>query len=457
MDRKTPFRVALTSASALLLVGASLAQSHPVAPQLASNASARYTLYLDFSGFNYNGTWAGGTPGSVPAYNTDSDANTFSTTEQQAIKDTWARFANAYAGFNVNVTTIDPAARAGQASSDAVRQSYYDATQYVQHQILGGTNAWFSTGAGGVSYVGTTQNANTFSGGHTNWVFAESVYNTPKNLAAAGIHEDGHALGLGHQRDESNGGGYSDNNGAQGNGSYSPIMGTTYVSQRGTWRQGNTVAANSPAGVTNANDVAVIQSQGGMGAFLDDNIGHSLVTATSLAVNADGTVNVNSGNSKGFIMPKSSTGYSAGTGPNPNGDTTSYTSDFFAFNTAGGAVTLSANDGNSFLQTGVADPGATMRCVMNILNSAGIVVGTATEDSTTLVHTYSGTLGAGTYYAQIMSYGAYISAYEPNSRYFNMGGYFLTGSGFQAVPEPGTWAVLGLGALAAMRRRRRSA
>ena len=454
----TSIRTSLIALAALGAVSSAIGQTHPLAPQLASNPTARYTLYLDFSGFNYSGGWGGGTPGNVPAYDTDSNPAAFSTAEQQAVKDTYARFANAYAGFNVNITTIDPAISAGQGGSDAVRQAYYDNTQYVQHTILGGSNDWYYAAsnfrAGGVSYLGTTQGGYQFSGAHQNWVFPTNGSGTSaKGMAAAGIHEDGHALSLQHQHDENFAPGqtgyeYSKNNGASGNGSYAPIMGTTYVSQRGTWRQGR-------AG-TNANDVSVLESNANIGALADDGIGHSLVTATALAVSANGTVNVNAASSKGFILPKASTNYSAGTGPIAGGDSVNYTTDFYAFSTTGGTLSLTANDGNSLLAAGVADPGATMRCVMNILNANGIVVGTATESLDTLSHTYTGALSAGTYYAQILSYGAYVSAYEPDSRYFNMGGYFLTGSGIQAVPEPTALAALGLAALAVLRRRRRS-
>ncbi|MBC8063597.1 MAG: PEP-CTERM sorting domain-containing protein [Chlorobia bacterium] len=433
------------SALAIVFGSSALAQS-PVAPGLDSNFGATYNLFLNFSGLDYRnvanpngiGEWGGTnrSPGIVPAYTIDGDGTTFNLAETQAIKDTWARFANAYRGFNINVTTVDPAAA---GLTDAQRIAFYDQKQYFGHTIFGGTNTWYGS-AGGVSYVGTAQNANTFSGGHTNWVFPVNGTGTSaKTMSAAGIHEDGHILGLSHQRDESNGNDYSNNNGATGNGSYAPIMGTSYVSQRGTWRQGS-------AGI-NANDVARIQQTGGIGALLDDGRGHSFATATPIAVNAGGFIDVNNDINKGFIMPKASSGYTA-VGQN------NYTKDYFAFRAGGGSLTLTVNDGNDFLTKGTADPGATMRSVLNIYTSSGSFVGSALEDSTTLVHSFTGTLFQGDYIAEVLSYGEYISGYEPGARYFNMGGYFLTGSNIRAVPEPGTLAVIGVGALALLRRRR---
>ena len=46
-----------------------------------------------------------------------------------------------------------------------------------------------------------------------------------------------------------------------------------------------------------------------------------------------------------------------------------------------------------------------LRSTLTILNASGSVVGTATEAASTLSETYSGTLAAGNYYAEIASYG----------------------------------------------------
>ena len=68
----------------------------------------------------------------------------------------------------------------------------------------------------------------------------------------------------------------------------------------------------------------------------------------------------------------------------------------------------------------------------------------ATEAASTLFETYSGTLAAGNYYVEIASHGGktqMLSSYN-TSCYFDMGSYFLTGSGLSPVPEPGACVML---------------
>lgn len=444
-------RPLLASALSLTLVGLALAEVHPVAPQLSSNPGATYTVYLDFSGFNYPGTWGNRTPGNVPAFgHTAGDVSGFTDQQQDTIRKTWAFTAQKYAGFNVNVTTVDPAAA---NLTDVQRKSFYDSSAHLMHTIIGETT--FFGAAGGVSYVGVTQNAYPNPTGqatefHTNWVFP-AYTGSVKGMAEATAHENGHGLKLDHQTDQNTNaeyslGGYSGNN-QGGAGTYAPVMGAAYYTQRGAWRDGyhRSVDNQGVVTITPQNDVALLLSNDDMGPLLDDGIGHSIVTATSLAVDVNGAVL--SGLAKGVIVPGSSSD------PTPLG---AYTQDFFKFTSGGGLMTLTQTDGNSFLQAGVADPGATLQGKLDIYNSGGVLVGSAIEDSSTLVRTFTGSLAAGDYYARVTSIGGFRSGYEPNAPYYTMGGYFLSGNIPQAVPEPASLAALGLGALALMRRRRKA-
>lgn len=449
----------------VLAIGLVFVGSSAVAqvPQLSSRPGAAYTLFLNYAGFNFTGRWGGGatdpTPGNTPAYSIDGNTAAFSQDELTNIRLSWARTAEKYVGFNINVTTVDPAIAAGQAGSDFTRQAYYDSTARLMHTVIGGTGSWFNNGnSGGVSFGGTTANSYAVAGFNsgagrgykTNWSFMGPSFGwawDPQFVGEVTAHENGHGLNAGHQSDFSGNAfinEYSSGSGT-GNGSYAPIMGNSYSSQRGTWRLGDTPTSNN--GRATQNDVHVIAANSGLN-YVDSGIGHSFATSTPLAI-ASGSVDPQM--AKGHINPITENN------PSAIGED-SYTKDVFAFRSTGGQINLRLNNGNQLLQVGTADPGATLRSRLRIFDSFGNLVANGIEDGSTLFTTYSGNLGAGDYFAQVSSFGGfqYAGSFN-NNQYFDMGSYFLTGSGsLTMVPEPATMAALGIGALALMRRRRKS-
>jgi hypothetical protein len=433
--------IVVLALAASILATKALADEHTTGvPELNSLEEAPYTLYLDFTGFNFTGAWgmSGSKPGNTPAL--DNVAGSFDSAEQDKIKQIWARVAQCYTPFNVNVTTIDPAVAAGRADTDAHRQAYYDQTMQLMHTVIGEQqNNWFGE-YGGVSYIdvaahryGTVANGGAGAGWKTNWVFTDGV-GTGKSCGQAAAHENGHGLSLCHQGDYNgntlvNEYSYGDNN--NGNGTYGPIMGAAYNTQRGAWRVGDATDTDSNHFIQN--DVQALLSNSGIGGFVDDGIGHTLAMATPMPLSGN---TVDFTQAKGVITPASTSA------PTPIG-ASNYTTDFFSFYTAGGLVTLTAYDGSEFLNPGTPDPGAMLRSTLTILDSSGSIVGTATEADSTLFETFSAILPAGGYYAKIASYGGHVQTLAGcnTTEYFDMGSYFLTGSGF-AVPEPGTWAML---------------
>ena len=410
---RSDFRAVIT-----LIVGACLAAPVQAIPALSSHPGAAYTVYLDFGGFTYTGAWSRRVPGTTAAYGSDA-----------VIADTWARAAEKYAPFDVNVTTVDPAVAAGRAGSDLARQAYYDNTPRLMHTVIGGTGSWYGN-AGGVSYVGVTQDAQPNSGRHENWIFALNNFgDNPKYLAEATAHENGHGFGLKHQSDYHIGGGtavneYSTNNGASGSGSYAPIIGESYYSQRGTWRVGTNDNGNIQ------NDAATILANSGM-SFRDDSVGHSFAAATAIPVTGSA---VDSTLAKGVITPV------VGKTPNPLG-VDNYTKDYFRFSVAApGAVTLQVSDGGDWLSPGAAAGGATLRSRLNLYRASDPTApfAFATESSDTLSMLFAGALDAGYYVAEITSNGGYTSTFDPSANYYEMGSYVLSGSGIGSalvVPE----------------------
>ena len=121
----------------------------------------------------------------------------------------WARVAQCYTPFHINVTTVDPAVAAGQADTDAHRQAYYDQTPRMMHTVIGQQQNNWSGPYGGISYVGVAQYSYDPSG--TTAAPATAGRRTGSLPTASGApvrpcgqataHENGHGLGLSHQSD----------------------------------------------------------------------------------------------------------------------------------------------------------------------------------------------------------------------------------------------------------------
>ncbi len=432
-------------------VGFLAAEPHTTGtPPLSSRPGAPYTIYLDFGGFNYTGGWAEHTPGLNPPFDGADPNGTFSAGQIERIKATWAITASLYSAFNINVTTIDPAAA---GLTDAQRQTFYNGKPNFMHTVMtvpvpgGWSEAGGASGVG--STVGTNNPANDPNTQHTNFILFEAGFDVV-DFGNATAHENGHALGLAHQSDfigdmlvneycfgETTAEGYDTRPG-----SYTAVMGGENGQQRKTFRAGSSHNfqpgnfQNDVKRMLSYNTAAEATAQGRTGGvdlhFVDDGHGHTLATAAELGVNGDGTVNF--ALASGVIMPASESN------PLPLG-AENYTKDFFKFTLASArTISLTAHNGTQYLTPGVADPGVTLRSVLKIYNAAGTLHATATEDASTLFATYSGTLPAGTYYASVESYGGHHQinlqnpTFEP-SDFFDMGGYFLTGCGFHAPPQ----------------------
>ena len=425
-----------SAAAGIVLAAASAAAQPAAVPALASRPGAPYTLYLNFTGFSFSGTWGYDpnvpddpvySPGVTPAFDTDGNAAGFSATELRQIRETWSRTAESYATLNVNVTTIDPAAaNPGTTPTDANRQAYYDATPHVTQTVIGGAGGWLGVAAGGVSNVAVIGGPANYNGEHTNFVFPANLGGGyPQYVALAAAHEDGHAFGLLHQGSGTPGTrGYSPYD--PGDGVRGPVMGAPYGAARALWRVGG--PSGVPAGDTgfgSQNDLALILANpniagAGPGGFVRSPAGSTPAAAATLAF--AGTA-IDYTRAKGVITPN-------GAPTTPRGEA-NYTADYFRFTVpAGGrAFTVVLNAGVSTLDPGTPDPGATLDGTLRLFGPAGLV---AESKTTSLSETISTTsLPEGDYYLQIASAGG-------DDRYFDIGSYFLTGTlGPVPVPEPG--------------------
>ena len=112
-------------------------------PALHSNPGASATLFLDFDG-HFEPVWGSYTDVTTPVYDVDGDATTFSDTELANIASIWARVAEDFAPFNVDVTTAQPGVLAEGIPID-------DANGIAHRVAIGGSwQDWFGSSAGGV-------------------------------------------------------------------------------------------------------------------------------------------------------------------------------------------------------------------------------------------------------------------------------------------------------------------
>jgi hypothetical protein len=227
--------------------------------QLHSLDGASKVIYLDFDGHVTSGTiWNSNFNGeedivSVP-YNFEGSTGSFSDGELSRIQNIWARVAEDFAIYNIDVTTEDP-------GIDALRRIGSGDEYYGIRVIISATN-YFYPGAGGVAYVGSFDwNSDT-----PTFVFNSNE----KYVTDAASHEIGHTLGLSHDG-ATDGTAYY-----EGHGDWAPIMGVGYYEPITQWSKGEYAGANNTE-----DDLAVMLTNGA--SYRTDDHGDWLDSATMLS------------------------------------------------------------------------------------------------------------------------------------------------------------------------------
>lgn len=232
-DPLTPTYSLATSSVAEPVLAAAYATVTSTVPALHSRPGARATLFLDFDGIAASlqwGSWYTTTP--TPAYRLDADATSFTEAELAGITEIWARVAEKFSPFDINVTTVDPGA-------------YPDL--HVLRVVIGGTGGWTNaTGVGGVAYLNSFNGTGAYDDLNTVWVFSDNYGGYAPDLAEAAAHEAGHAFGLYHQSTKPSlpfpGREYSLGNPSDS--SIAPLMGASYYADRGLWWRGDAHTGN---------------------------------------------------------------------------------------------------------------------------------------------------------------------------------------------------------------------
>jgi parallel beta-helix repeat protein len=217
-------------------------------PILNSHPGSPVAIFLDFNSNAFNG-YTNTTP-----YDEDGDPTTFNAVEQSHIYEAWREMSAYYGFFDVNVTTVKPAASV--------------------------PTAWIAIGnniSGGYSFVGVFPNSQPES-------FVESGDALERVSAMA--HEIGHNFGLVHQSTYDSHGNKVAEYASAPDPLHGPIMGVDFDGNVHKWIIGH--PDTSPSALED--DIAVIAAQiqrfepaGGDG-FLPDDFGNTIATATPLPV-----------------------------------------------------------------------------------------------------------------------------------------------------------------------------
>ena len=242
---------ALPSDQAAMSPLSSAAASYPLDETftLHSLPGSHRTIYLDFDGVSVgNIAWTGmGLPqGDHPGWDPMQDGAGFSDRERAAIQETWARVAEDFAPFDVDVTTQDP----GEA---ALTRSSSSDLDYGTHLVVTDSlTAWqtlCSQACGGLAWIGRFGAVEPASDYQLAWVFSTGAGGIARTVAEAAAHEVGHTFDLTHDGTHADG----DDSYYEGHEPWAPIMGAAYDQGVTQWSNGDYADANNQQ-----DDVAVI-------------------------------------------------------------------------------------------------------------------------------------------------------------------------------------------------------
>lgn len=227
------------------------------APVRNSLPGATYSLYLSFIGSVSSDNFYGDATSQVtPVFDRDNTPSGFSAGELEWIDRIWRNVAEDFAPFNINVTTVVPAAGA----------------KHLRANIGGNYLDWYIEEAGGVSGIDTFR----LAGNPNIFIFTDGFFSAA-HVADAVSHEAGHSFGLNHHSDWN--GTTKVNEYAQGSGNWSPIMGGGYRAHTTWW---NGPGNSSPTQLQD--DLSRLASANNKFGYRADDVAGAPLTARDLGV-----------------------------------------------------------------------------------------------------------------------------------------------------------------------------
>jgi hypothetical protein len=339
---------------------------------LHSNSSAKQVIFLDFDGHTtgdvYGSDWDNI---ASPAWDYSGNGPSFTDTEKRLMQRIWARVAEDFAPFNVDVTTQDPGV-------EALRKTGATDMDYGIRIVITPDDTP-APGAGGVAYIGSFK----FNTDTPAYVF--NFYE--KDIAEVVSHEVGHSLGLGH--DGTATAEYYSGHGS-GATSWGPIMGASYSPNVSQWSKGQYAGADNTE-----DDLSKITTLNGF-SYRTDDFGNTQATATSLLAKGANRV----GAVEGMIERNSD-------------------SDWFSFWSGTGTTSLRV------------DPvalGANLAVRVDLYNSSGVLLTTVNPPNVlNAVLSYSIST-PGEYFLKVTGTGKGDPRTNGFSNYGSLGNYRITGT-----------------------------
>jgi hypothetical protein len=350
--------------------------------KLHSSPSSSKVIYLDFDGHIIQGTaWNEGNHPNItaPPIDWDGSPSTFSATEQAYIQEIWARVAEDFMPFDIDVTTE----YMGGNEDFLVRSSPSDQEYGLRVLISPGIMPILCS-CGGISYVSIYGRVG-IDYYMPSLVFPDGLGNSPKCIAEAVSHEAGHALGLHHDGTASTG--YYSGHGG-GETGWAPIMGVSFDRPLAQWSRGEYAGANNQE-----DDLAIIAASA---PYRPDDFNDTVAAAAASALVSAGPA----------LAAAGVIGHT--------GDV-----DVFPFAAAAAGVMAAT--------AAPASAGPNLDILLQLINASGAVLASA-NPAGALAATLTFTLPeAGRYYLAVSGVGAGDPAGTGYPSYGSLGQYTLTG------------------------------